>query len=145
MTLSNYWCSLAASECNFWLMPFWALSNGKHIFICSQLNRAIVNKWKTRCFTLHSTENMFWLVGNEIGFFELHIAKNSVFPICFLKHVALTQKTCFGLFAVKLCCFQRYCTGRRFSSSLQRDTLLFTWFYSGQRFFLCLAKWQRFC
>ena len=39
----------------------------------------------------------------------------------------------FGLFAVKLCCWQRYCTGKRFSSSLK------------QRFCLCLAKLQRFC
>ena len=50
-----------------------------------------------------------------------------------------------GLFAVKFCCFHRYCTGKRFSSSLQRVTLLFSWFYSKPRFFLWLAEWQRFC
>ena len=43
----------------------------------------LVSRWKTRCFKLHSTENMFWLIGNEIGFHELY------------KHVALTQKNMF--------------------------------------------------
>ena len=43
----------------------------------------LVSRWKTRCFKLHSTENMFKLIGNEIGFHELY------------KHVALTQKNMF--------------------------------------------------
>ena len=75
------------------------------------------------------------------GFFAV---KKSVFAFCFLKHVALTQKTRFGLLAVRLWCFQRYCKGERFPSSLQQVTLLFSWFYSKKRFFFCLAKWQRF-
>ena len=36
---------------------------------------------------------MFWLVGTKIGFFELYIAKSSVFAFCLLKHVALTQRS----------------------------------------------------
>ena len=36
---------------------------------------------------------MFWLVGTKIGFFELYIAKSSIFVFCLLKHVALTQQS----------------------------------------------------
>ena len=36
---------------------------------------ALVSRWKTRCFKLHSTEDMFWLASNEIGFLEVYIAK----------------------------------------------------------------------
>ena len=79
----------------------------------------LVFPWKLRCFKLYNTENMFWLVGTKIGFFELYIANTSDFAFCLLKHVALTQR-----FAVKMCCCQRYCTGKRFFSSLQRVTLL---------------------
>ena len=42
---------------------------------------ALVSRWKTRCFKLHSTENMFWLASNEIGFLEVYIAKKR---FCFL-------------------------------------------------------------
>ena len=38
---------------------------------------ALVSRWKTRCFKLHSTENMFWLASNEIGFLEVYIAKKA--------------------------------------------------------------------
>ena len=84
---------------------------------------------------------MFWFVGNEIGLLWNLDHKKQRFSN--LKHVALSliaRKTFYGLFAVKLCCFQRYYTGERFSSSLQRNTLRFTWFYSKQRFYLILAK-----
>ena len=49
----------------------------------------------------------------------------------------------FRLFALKLCVLcvlQWYCTGKRFSFSLQRVRLIFPWFYSKQRFYSCLAK-----
>ena len=92
---------------------------------------ALVSRWKTRCFKLHSTENMFWLASNEIGFLEVYIAKKSVFAFCLLQHVALTQKTCFGLLAVKLCCFQRYCKGKKVS---------FQFAASHPAFFLILLK-----
>ena len=36
---------------------------------------------------------MFWLVGTKIGFFELYIAKSSVFAFSLLKHVALTKRS----------------------------------------------------
>ena len=63
---------------------------------------------------------MFWLVDNEIGFFELYITKNSVFAFSLLKDVPLNfiaQKICFGLFGVKLGSFQRYWTGKWISFS----------------------------
>ena len=43
-----------------------------------------------------------------------------------------------------MCCCQCYCTWKRFSSSLQWVTLIFTSLYSKQRFCLCLAKWRCF-
>ena len=43
-----------------------------------------------------------------------------------------------------MCCCQRYCTWKRFSSSLQQITLVFTSFYSKQPFYLCLGKWRCF-
>ena len=52
----------------------------------------------------------------------------------------IAGKTCFGLFAVKLGCFRRYCTEKMFSPSLQRVTLIFTRFYSKQRFCLFSGK-----
>ena len=84
---------------------------------------------------------MFWFVGNEVRLLWNLDHKKQRFSC--LKHVALSfiaRKKCFGLFAVKLCCFQRYYTGKRFSSSLKRVTLRFTWFYSKQRFYLILAR-----
>ena len=61
--------------------------------------------------------------------FEFYITKKSVFAFSLLKHVGLSfiaQKTCFGLFAVILGCFQCYCTKKRSSSSMQGVTLVFT-------------------
>ena len=101
-------------------------------------------RWKTRCFEFCSTENIFWLVGNEIELLWALYRKNQRF--CFFlatrrcTQPCSTKKKCFGLFAVKLCVLQWYCTGKRFSFSLQRVRLIFPWFYSKQRFYLCLAK-----
>ena len=81
-----------------------------------------------------------------MSFFDLYMAKTSVFAFSWLQHVTLSfiaQKQMFGLFAVKLCVLcvlQWYCTGKRFSFSLQRVRLIFPWFYSKQRFYSCLAK-----
>ena len=82
----------------------------------------LVSRWKTHCFKLHSTENMFWLIGNEIGFHELYM---------FAKTRCTDTKTCFGLLAVKLCCFQRYCKGKKVS---------FQFAASHPAFFLILLK-----
>ena len=52
--------------------------------------------------------------------------KSVSFFLC-LKYAAfslIAGKTCFGLFSVKLGCFQQYCTGKMFSASLQRVTLI---------------------
>ena len=40
-------------------------------------------------------------------------------------------KTCFGLFAVKLGCFQRYCTEKMLSASLQRVNNVSVYFWVG--------------
>ena len=76
---------------------------GKHVWVCWQRNwkfRTLSQKRsdlgfprKVRCFKLHTTKNMFWLVGTKIGFFEIYIAKNSDFAFCLLKHVALTERS----------------------------------------------------
>ena len=65
------------------------------------------------------------------------MSQKSVFPFLCLKYAAcsfIAGKTCSGFFAVKLGCFQCYCTGKRLSTSLQQVTLIFTWFHSKQRF-----------
>ena len=80
----------------------------------------------------------FLYVGNKIALlWVLYHKKKSVFAFSLLKHVGLSfiaQKTCFGLFAVILGCFQCYCTKKRSSSSMQGVTLVFTWFYSNNGF-----------
>ena len=84
---------------------------------------------------------MFWFVGNEIGLLWNLDHKKERFSC--LKHVALSfiaRKTCFVMFDVKLCCFQCSYARERFSSSLQRVTLRFAWFYSKKRFYLILDK-----
>ena len=53
--------------------------------------------------------------------------KKKRFLFLCLKYAAcsfIAGKICFGLFAVKLGCFQCYCTGKRLSVSLQRVTLI---------------------
>ena len=63
----------------------------------------LVSRWKTHCFKLHSTENMFWLIGNEIGFHELY------------KHVALTQKNMFWPVSRKVVLFPALLQGKKVS------------------------------
>ena len=85
----------------------------------------------------------FSLLKTKLGLLKLYIAKKGIFAFLLVKHVAINfvaQKPSFGLFAVKLCCCQRYWTCRRFSSSLQRVTLLLTWFYSKHPFCFRLAN-----
>ena len=104
---------------------------------------------KMRCFKLHSTQNMFCFVNNNIelpwAVYKKKIKAFLLFSFLLLKHVRIKYiawKAYFGLFAVKSCCCQRYCTWKIFSSSLQQIILAFTSFYSKQRFYLCLAKWR---
>ena len=102
-------------------------------------------RWKTRCFEFYSTENIFWVVGNEIELLWALYRKNQRFCF-FLATTRCTQLYVLkasGLFAVKLCVLcvlQWYCTGKRFSFSLQGVRQIFPWFYSKQGFYLCLAK-----
>ena len=73
----------------------------------------------------------FGQLATKLSFFQLYIARTSVFAFSWLQHVTLSfiaQKQMFGLFAVKLCVLcvlQWYCTGKRFSFSLQRVRLIF--------------------
>ena len=51
----------------------------------------------------------FCMLATKSRCFEFYITKKSVFAFSLLKHVGLSfiaQKTCFGLFAVILGCFQ---------------------------------------
>ena len=92
-------------------------------------------------------EKCFGLLATKLGCFEPYVTKNSVFSLLCLKYVAfsfIAGKTCFGLFAVTEGCSQRYCNGKRFSPSLQRVTLIFTWFYSTKRFRLFPARLRCF-
>ena len=101
-------------------------------------------RWKTRWFEFYSSENIFWLVGNEIELLWAVYHKNQRFCF-FLATTPCSQPYVlkyFGLFAVKLCILrvlQWYCTGKRFSFRLQRVCLIFPWFYSKRPFYLCLA------
>ena len=107
-------------------------------------NSHLVFRWKTRCFELYSTENIFWLVGNETELLWALYRKNQRFCFFLAKRRCIqlnsTKKKCFGLFAIKVCVFQWYCTGKRFSFGLHRVHSNFPWFYSKQRFYSCLAK-----
>ena len=110
------------SELNFAFEP---LSYGIHVLVCWQRNwklRTLCQKKQRFSFSpentllkLHNTENMFWLVGTKIGFFELYIAKSSVFAFCLLKHVALTQR------------------------SVCRKVVLFPWLLHGKKVFFQFA------
>ena len=80
----------------------------------------------------------FGLLATILSCFEPYVTKKSVFSLLCLKYATcsfIAGKTR----AVKLGCFQYYCTGKRLSASLQRATLIFTWFCSKERFSLFLA------
>ena len=94
----------------FWV--FFATKVEDSSFI-SQKTAIWFYRCKIQCFKLHITDNMFCFVNNSIG----------------LPWALYCKKSVFAFFAVKLCCCQRYCTGKRFSSSLQRVTLIFTSLY----------------
>ena len=73
---------------------FWFVGNEIGSFeLYVRKSSDLVFRQNTRCLKLHTAENMFWSVGTKIGFFELYIVKSSVFAFCFLKHVALTQRS----------------------------------------------------
>ena len=99
----------------FWV--FFATKVEDSSFI-SQKTAIWFYRCKIQCLKLHITDNMFCFVNNSIG----------------LPWALYCKKSVFAFFAVKLCCCQRYCTGKRFSSSLQRVTLIFTSLY----FFACV-------
>lgn len=65
---------------------FWSVGKEIGSFeLCVTKSSNLVFPWKTRCFKLHSTENIFSLVGNKIGFFECYIAKKQRFSFLFAK------------------------------------------------------------
>ena len=76
----------------------------------------------------------------KLGSLSFISQKTAILLFCLLKHVALTQRSV----RRKVVLFPALLHGKRFLSSLQRATLLFSWLYSKERFFLWLAKWQRF-
>ena len=105
---------------SFWEEPFLCFVTKLH-FWCSLCRKHVLVCWQRN-----------WLFWNH---------RKQGFSC--LKHVALSfiaRKTCFGLFAAKLRCFQRCYTGERFSSSLQWVTLRFASFYLKQRFYLIVDK-----
>ena len=105
--------------------------------ILLQKNSDFVFRFWIPFFESHSSENMFLYAGNKNALVWILCQKRKRF--CFF--VAKTRWTrlystenMFGLFAVILGCFQSYCTKKRSSSSMQRVTLIFTWFYSNNGF-----------
>ena len=99
------------------ILHFWRSIYRKYVLVCWQRN------WDA--LKLRSQKTAFFK--SKIRFSQLW-----------------SRKTCFGLFPVKLCFLQGYYTGKRFSSSFQRGTPRFTWFYSRERFYLILAKLRCF-
>ena len=100
---------------------------------------------QTSLWRLYITGKMFWLVANilRLPWALRHTKKKSFSALLCFKYVAFSSiagKRFYGLFAVKLGCFQRYSTRKMFSSSLQWVTLIFTWFYLKQRFCLFSNK-----
>ena len=102
-----------------------------------QTNSDFVFRFWMPFFHCHSSENTFLYVGNKIVLLWVLYHKKKHFCF-FVAKTRCTQlystKNMFGLFAVILGCFQSYCTKKRSSSSMQRVTLIFTWFYSNNGF-----------
>ena len=73
----------------------------------------------------------FGQLATKFGFFELYIAKNSVFPFCLLKYVALTQQSV----CPKVVLVPALSHGKKFFSSLQPVTLLLILLQ--RTFFIC--------
>ena len=124
------------------------LSYRKHVLACWQWNRmfrAFCYKQTAISFfvseypfsTLIVAKIRFCMLARKSRCFEFYITKKKRFCF-FVAKTRWTQlystKNMFGLFAVILGCFQSYCTKKRSSSSMQRVTLIFTWFYSNNGF-----------
>ena len=76
---------------------------------------------KVRCFKLHNTKN-FLVTYTKLGPLSFISQKTAILLFCLLKHVALTQRS----FRRKVVLFPALLHGKRFPSSLQRVTLLFS-------------------
>ena len=104
--------------------------------ILLQTNSDFVFRFWIPFFDSHSSENTFLYVGKKIALLWVlyHKKKRFCFFVAKTRWTQLySTKNMFGLFAVILGCFQSYCTKKR-SSSMQRVTLIFTWFYSNNGF-----------
>ena len=124
------------------------LSYRKHVLPCWQWNlmfRAFCYKKTAILFFVSEYPFLIFLVakirflyvGNKIALLWVlyHKKKRFCFFVAKTRWTQLySTKNMFGLFAVILGCFQSYCTKKRSSSSMQRVTLIFTWFYSNNGF-----------
>ena len=124
------------------------LSYRKHVLACWQWNRmfrAFCYKQTAISFsvsecpfsTLIVAKIRFCMLATKSRCFEFYVAKKKGFCVFVAKRCwtqLYSTKNMFGLFAVILGCFQSYCTKKRSSSSIQRVTLIFTWFYSNNGF-----------
>ena len=129
-----------ASYVNYAFDP---LSYRKHVLACWRWNWMFRAFWYKKTaisffvseypfFESHSSENTFLYVGNKIALLWVlyHKKKRFCFFVAKTRWTQLySTKNMFGLFAVILGCFQSYCTKKRSSSSMQRVSLIFTWFY----------------
>ena len=73
MFLRTGFSFLLYQNCAFDLLSYrnhllvWLQLNWKLRALCHKKSSDLVFREKTRCFKIHRTENMFWLVDNEIG------------------------------------------------------------------------------
>ena len=108
------------------------------LFLRTTFTSVFVTKLYFWCSIL--LEKCFGLLATKSDYLWAVYHKNQRFTFLCLKYAAFSfirEETCLGLFAVKLVSSQRYCTGKRFSASLQRVMLLFISFCSKERF-VCL-------
>ena len=95
----------------------------------------LVSRWKTHCFKLHSTENMFWLIGNEIGFHELYM---------FAKTRCTDTKNMFWPVSRKVVLFPALLQGKKVSFEFAASHPAFHLIFLERTFLLNLAKLRCF-
>ena len=102
-----------------------------------------------RCFNLHSTENMFCFVNNNIGFpWAIYHQTKSVF-VFFVAKIRRNQlhsiKSIFWFVCRKIVSLPALLHLKKvFFAVCSESPWFFTSFYSKQRFYLCLGKWRQF-
>ena len=102
---------------------FWFIGNELGSFeLYVRKSSDLVFSRKVRCFKFHNTKNIFGYLAPKLGSLSFITQKTAILLFCLLKHVALTQRSV----RRKVVLFPALLHGKRFPSSLQRVTLLFS-------------------